>query len=313
MNLSVQFAGKVCPLQITVRSETTADYPAIARVNARAFDTSPSVALIPTLHRHRRRFDPELSLVAEVDGQIVGHVLFSPQTIRILGENVEAVNLSPLAVAPEYQQQGVGGALVEQGHAVASAKGYALSFLIGHPPYYPRFGYQQKAFGSASLKVATAGFAAGELETRPPTEADLPFLHDLWLHEEGSVDFAIDPGADLLEWFSPNPEIKTLVYLRAGEIVGYARVHRHKARYFLARDPDTAQQMAQQIGEQVELPLHPYSASAAALGVPEHSIWEAAMVCPFASSPFADYYSQVQADTHIQGRPIWGVEFDLSE
>src|SRR5687768_16502211 len=137
-------------LQINVRSETIADYAAIARVNARAFDPMPSVALIPTLHRHRRRFDPELSLVAEVDGQIVGHVLFSPQTIRILGENVETVNLSPLAVAPECQKQGVGGALVEQGHALAKAKGYPLSFLIGHPPYYPRFGYKTKAFGSAS-------------------------------------------------------------------------------------------------------------------------------------------------------------------
>lgn len=271
------------------------------------------VALIPTLHRHRCRFDPELSLVAEVGGQIVGHVLFSPQTIRILGENVETVNLSPLAVAPEYQKQGVGGALVEQGHAVAKAKGYALSFLIGHPPYYPRFGYQQKAFGSASLKVSTADFTGGDLETRSPTEAALPFLHDLWLHEEGNVDFAIDPSADLMEWLSPNPQITTQVYLRGGQVVGYARTHGDKAHYFLARDGETARQMAKQIGAEVELPLHPYSASASAFGTPEHSNWDAAMVCPFAPSPFEDYYSQVQAGAHIQGRPIWGVEFDLSE
>jgi predicted N-acetyltransferase YhbS len=302
-------------LQITVRSETIADYAAIARVNARAFDTSPMVALIPTLHRHRRRFDPDLSLVAEVDGQVVGHVLFSPQTIRILGQNVETVNLSPLAVAPEYQKQGVGGVLVEAGHAVARAKGYALSFLIGHPPYYPRFGYQQQAFGSASLKVETAGFPEADLEARPVTEADLALLHDLWLHEEGNVDFAIDPGVDWMEWVSPNPEIKTLVYTRGGQLAGYARVHGSKAHYFLARDTETARQMAWQIGQggKVQLPLHLYSASAAALGTPEHSVWDAAMVCPFASSPFEDYYSRVSAGARLPGRPIWGVEFDLSE
>jgi hypothetical protein len=153
------------------------------------------------------------------------------------------------------------------------------------------------------------------LETRPPTEADLPYLHDLWLHEEGAVDFAIDPGADLMEWLSPNPEIKTLVYLRASQIIGYARIHGHKVHYFLAGNGETARQMAKQIGDgaEVELPLHPYSASAYALGTPQHANWDAAMVCPFAPSPFEDYYSQVQAGRHIQGRPIWGVEFDLSE
>ncbi|MEP7291007.1 MAG: N-acetyltransferase [Chloroflexota bacterium] len=304
-----------------IRSETVADYAAIARVNARAFDTSPLVYTIVDLHRHRPRFDPELSLVAEVDGCVVGHVLFSPQTIRLLGENVDVVNLSPLAVAPEYQRQGVGGALVEEGHRVAKAKGYPLSFLIGHPPYYPRFGYLTRAFGSASVKVSTVDFAAGALETaletRSPSEADIPALRALWLHEEGNVDFSIDPGSELLDWISPNPEIKPLVYTRAGEIVGYTRISAHKLHYFLAREGETARQMVchlgQQIGTEVELPLHPSSASASALGTPETSLWDAAMVCTFAPSPLEEYYARVQAGTRLAGRPIWGVEFDLAE
>ncbi len=296
-----------------VRPETLTDYAAIARVNAAAFETTPLVATIVDLHRHRPLFDPELSLVAEVDGQIVGQVLFSPQTIRLLGENLHVVNLSPLAVAPAYQRQGVGAALVEEGHRVAKAKGYPLSFLVGHPPYYPRFGYQQMAYGFTEARVTTAEFDEGDLETRPPSEADLPALRALWLHEEGEVDFSIDPGGELLSWISPNPEIKALVYLRGGEVVGYARVNPHGARYFLARDAETARNMAKRIGAQPALPLHPYSASAAALGAPACNAIAPAMVCPFAPSVFEVYDARVRAGTRIPGRPIWGVEFDLAE
>ncbi len=297
---------------ITIRHETIADYAAIARVNARAFNPHVTVPWLVSLHRHRARFDPELSLVAEFDGQIVGHVLFSPQTIRLLGHDVEVVNLSPLAVDPEHQRTGIGSALVEEGHRIAHAKGYPLSFLIGHPPYYPRFGYRQRAFGASSLKISTQAFPPSALETRSLSEADLPALRVLWRHEEGRVDFAIDPGDAWLDWLSPNPAVKALVYTRAGEIVGYARVNGTKANYFLARDGETARQMAKQIGAEVELPLHPYSASAEALGDPVYSLWDAAMVCTFEPSPFDDYYAQVQSGQRIAGRPIWGVEFDIS-
>ena len=298
---------------IRIRPETLKDYPAIARVNARAFNPHVSVPLIVDLHRHRSRFDPDLSLVAEVDGQIVGHVLFSPQTIRLLDQNVEVVNLSPLAVAPEYQRTGVGRTLVTEGHRIAKAKGYPLSFLIGIPAYYPRFGYQQRAFGASSLKVSTQEFQERPLETRLPTEADLPALRDLWLREEGGVDFAIYPGDALLDWISPNPAIKSLVYTVGGVIFGYARVEaaKAKAHMFLARDDMAARAMARQIGAEVELPLHINSASAQALGESVYSLWDAAMVCTFAPSPFDEYFAQVQAGKRLAGRPLWGVEFEL--
>ncbi|MBI1256505.1 MAG: GNAT family N-acetyltransferase [Chloroflexi bacterium] len=298
---------------IKIRPETLSDYAAIARVNVRAFNPHVSVPLIVDLHRHRSRFDPELSLVAEVAGQIVGHVLFSPQTIRLMGQNVDVVNLSPLAVAPEHQRKGVGSALVTEGHRIAEAKGYPLSFLIGHPSYYPRFGYQQHAFGASSLKVSTSDFQERALETRLPTEADLPTLRDLWLHEEGDVDFAIYPGDDLLDWISPNPAIKSLVYTIGGVVFGYARVEpaKAKAHMFLARDQQAARAMARQIGEEVELPLHINSASAEALGETVYSLWDAAMVCTFAPSPFEAYFAQIQARKRAPGRPLWGVEFEL--
>lgn len=299
-------------MSIKIRPETAADYAAIARVNARAFVDERNVALIVDFHRHKPRFDPELSLVAEADGRVVGHVLFSPQTIRLLGQAVEVVNLSPLAVDPDYQGQGVGGMLVQEGNAVARAKGYPLSFLIGHTEYYPRFGYLRRAYGWSSLKATTVDFPTGDLEARALTEADIPALRELWRHEEGAVDFSIEPGGELLDWISPNPAVKALVYTRAGEIVGYARVEGARARYFLARDGETARQMARLIGAEVMLPLHPYSASAAVFGNAECSPAEPAMVCPFEPSPFDEYYAQVQAGKRIAGRPIWGVEFDLS-
>jgi predicted N-acetyltransferase YhbS len=296
---------------IKIRPENLKDYADIARVNARAFNPHVSVPLIVDLHRHRSRFDPELSLVAEVDGRIVGHVLFSAQTIRLLGQSVEVVNLSPLAVEPDTQKQGVGSALVEEGHRIAKAKGYPLSFLIGIPAYYPRFGYQQRAFGAAALKVSTTGFPQDSLETRLPIEEDIPVLRDLWLHEEGDVDFAIYPGDALLDWISPNPGIKSRVYTLVGEVVGYARVEGAKAHFFLARDDHVARQMAAMIGAEVELPLHLYSASTEGLGEPVYNLWDAAMVCTFQPSPFDEYYAQVQAGKRVAGRPLWGVEFEL--
>lgn len=297
-----------------IRPETPADYAGIARVNALAFADSPLVYTIVDLHRHRPRFDPELSLVAENEGEIVGHVLFSPQTIRLMGQDVDAVNLSPLAVAPGYQRQGVGAALVREGHRVAREKGYPFSFLVGHPPYYPRFGYLTYAYGGSWLKVNTANLPSGDLETRPPTENDIPALRALWRYEEGAVDFSIDPGGRLLDWISPNPEIKAQVYTQDGSVVGYARVSTHKIHYFLAADAETAQHMAKQMGQEIVLPLHPNSASAAALlGETNGSAFDAAMVCPLAPSPFEEYYALVQAGKCLAGRPIWGVEFDLAE
>ena len=243
---------------IKIRPETIADYAAIARVNARAFNPHVSVPLIVDLHRHRTRFDPELSLVAEVDGQIVGHVLFSPQTIRLMGQNVEVVNLSPLAVAPEYQRTGVGRALVEEGHRIAKAKGYPLSFLIGIPAYYPRFGYQQRAFGASSLEVSTQRISgARDLETRLPTEADLPALRDCGCTKKARSISAIYPGDALLDWLSPNPAIKALVYTTGRRSRSAMRGLKEQRRIcFWHAIIKWRGQMARQIGAEVELPLH---------------------------------------------------------
>lgn len=304
---------------IEIRPEQPADYAAIAAVHVRAFEHRASEALIVALHRQRRAFDPGLSLVAEADGRIVGHALFSPQTIRLLGADVPAVNLAPIAVDGAWQGAGIGGRLIRAGHAAAQGRGYALSFLLGHTSYYPRFGYRTHAYGASALTVPVAATAAGGLTPRTPTKADLPALRALWLHEEGAVDMAIAPGPDLLDWLSPNPAIETLVWADGEGLQGYTRVHRAepaKPRMFLARSHSAARQLAAALGArsgsaELALPLHPASASAGAFGAPAAAAWDAAMVCPLAPGPFDAYEAELRAGTRPAGRPLWPAAFDL--
>lgn len=84
-------------------------------------------------------FIPELSLVAEIEGKIVGHILFTQATV---GKDIVLV-LAPLSVLPEYQKQGIGTALIKEGHRVAEVLGYDYSLVLGNEKYYPKFGYIQ--------------------------------------------------------------------------------------------------------------------------------------------------------------------------
>lgn len=310
-------------MKTNIRPETVADYAAIARVHARAFVDDPLVALIVSYHRHRAAFDPELSLVAEVGGQVVGHVLFSPRTFRLLGEDILGLNLSPVGIDPQFQNQGIGGQLIRAGHDMARSKGYTLSVVLGHPTYYPRFGYTTRVYGSASLTISGSALPTPEnsqppLETRKVTEADISALQALWRREEGDVDFAIQPGEALLDWLSPNPSVAATVYLRDGVIVGYTRIHKMqplKPRYFLAADDGAARMMVSQLlngAAAIELPLHPYSASSRAFtGVVKCEAWDAGMACSLLPNPFDEFHLRLHNSERQPGRPIWPVEFDL--
>ena len=88
---------------------------------------------------------PLLSLVAEKDGELVGHILFT--TARLQPENKESSIriLAPLAVSSHVQGEGIGGALIREGLKQLAASGVDLVFVLGHPRYYPRFGFQTAA------------------------------------------------------------------------------------------------------------------------------------------------------------------------
>jgi predicted N-acetyltransferase YhbS len=302
-----------------IRPETIKDYPAIAALHLRAFGERPTEPLVVTLQRQSPAFDSELSLVAELEGRAIGHVLFLPHTVRLLGQDVRAVNLAPIAVDPAMQRQGIGGQLIAAGHALARDKGYAFSFLLGHTSYYPRHGYLTRAYGASSLALSTAGLPQPNLAARKPREADLAALRALWRRAEADVDFALDPGGELLDWLSPNPAIAATAYFDGEELAGYTRAHAgapSRPRVFLARDAAAARRMAAQIAAtvgagEVILPLHRASAGAQELGSAECTAWDAAMACPLRPSPFDQYYAEVQAGTRAPGRLIWPVAFDL--
>lgn len=123
-----------------VRPETVADHPAIDVVVSAAFGGDVEVELVRRI-RASDLYRPELALVAEIDGRIVGHVMVSGTTLaHDAGERTIAM-LSPLAVAPDVQRQGIGGALVRDVTDRAAAMGEPLVILEGGPRYYSRFGF----------------------------------------------------------------------------------------------------------------------------------------------------------------------------
>lgn len=293
---------------LTIRPEQPNDYAAIADLHAAAFDNRPDEAMMVALHRQRAVYDPDLALVAVDNGQVVGHALFSPYTIQILGQAVQAVLLGPIGVWPTKQRQGIGAQLMEAGHWIARDKGYQLAFLLGHPTYYPRFGYQTGVFGGSSVRVETP-YQTENLHVRPVEPRDVPALSALWRHEESGVDFAIVPSGTYYEWL--RFKVAAVVYERAGQVVGY----RCGESVFLAADAAAAQAMAVDMADgaaQITLPLHPYSASAAAFErQPTVAAWEAGMVLPLAHSPFDDYQLLRQKGERLAGRPSFPAGYFL--
>jgi putative acetyltransferase len=127
-------------LEVHIRPETEGDHLAIRDVNEQAFGRPTEADMVEKVRRSPG-FVPELSLVAEQDGQIVGHALFSEVTIEDEGVSWTVLALGPIAVRPEFQRQGIGGRMIREGMVRAAALGYRAVVLIGHPTYYPRFGF----------------------------------------------------------------------------------------------------------------------------------------------------------------------------
>jgi putative acetyltransferase len=123
---------------VLIRPETASDLDAIRRVNRAAFDSDAEANLVDAL---RDGGYVEVSLVAEVDGEIVGHILFTRLPIVTKVGTVDALSLAPMAVLPSHQRQGIGSRLVEAGLQACREKGYKIVVVLGHTEFYPRFGF----------------------------------------------------------------------------------------------------------------------------------------------------------------------------
>jgi putative acetyltransferase len=120
-----------------IRAEKETDQHAVYAVNVAAFDTPSEAILVDAL---RQQAHPVVSLVAEDDGEFVGHIMFSPVSLSGHPE-LKVMGLGPMAVAPGYQRKGIGSALVRAGIKRCGQLGFGAVVVLGHPEYYPRFGF----------------------------------------------------------------------------------------------------------------------------------------------------------------------------
>ena len=127
---------------VTIRPEETKDYPTVRKVNELAFEDSTEASLVEAL---RSEADPYISLVAVENGEVIGHIFFSPVSIENPGETGLALGLAPMAVKPFHQRQGVGSLLVTQGLKEGERLGAEIVVVLGHRNYYPRFGFRPAA------------------------------------------------------------------------------------------------------------------------------------------------------------------------
>ena len=146
-----------------IRAEEEEDYSQVHRVVELAFGQPDEARLVEAL---RQVAYPNISLVAVAGEQVVGHIFFSPVTIESDRSVFTAMGLAPLAVLPEYQNQGVGSLLVWEGLKECLRIGHNVIVVLGHPRYYPRFGFTTaKLKGiSSEYDVEDDHFMVAELE-----------------------------------------------------------------------------------------------------------------------------------------------------
>jgi putative acetyltransferase len=148
---------------ILTRPEQPALYAAIRAVHLAAFGRPDEADLVEALRAHED-FNPKLSLMGLYNGQVAGHILFTP--LRVEGsENARLMGLGPMGVLPDYQRQMVGSALVYEGLELLRRAKVAAVFVLGEPHYYKRFGFRPARDYGCSCKYDPAGehFMAQEL------------------------------------------------------------------------------------------------------------------------------------------------------
>ena len=191
-------------MSIKIRSERAGDEEAIDVVNCQAFRSRDEAYLVELVREIIPTFDRRLSITAWDADQMVGHALFTPANVRLLGETVTALAVGPVAVIPSRQKQGIGTAMLQHGHELGQREGFAFAFLNGHSSYYPRLGYRE-CFGFANVTIDMEKLppSARRLVPWPVRPGDVPWLIERYAAEWADVDFAWLRGSNLAEWTFP--------------------------------------------------------------------------------------------------------------
>ena len=136
----IKIRSRKVGIMILIRKEKTSDRQTIREINEFAFGQGEEADIVDAL---RQNCDELLSLVAVVGGHVVGHILFSPVTIEKSGQEFRGMGLAPMAVLPSHQGGGVGSALVRRGLGLLKEQNYPFVIVMGHPSFYPRFGFEK--------------------------------------------------------------------------------------------------------------------------------------------------------------------------
>jgi putative acetyltransferase len=143
-----------------IRPERPDDAPAVAALNREAFGGQDEVDLIERLRADRL---VAVSLVALEEASLAGHILFSDLAVALDGRPVRAVSLAPMCVRVDRQRQGIGSALVRAGLDAVREAGFRAVVVLGHPGFYPRFGFSADLAAKLASPFAGPAFMAIEL------------------------------------------------------------------------------------------------------------------------------------------------------
>jgi putative acetyltransferase len=167
---------------VAIRPESTDDHDAIRRVVAAAFQSDVEAELVARI-RSSPEYVAEMALVAEVDDSIVGHVMISHAALRHDAGERQISMLSPLAVVPDRQRQGIGTALVRAVLDVAETRGEPLVVLEGNPTYYGRLGFEHAVRYGIKIRLPEwAPPEAGQVMRLVSYKPDDPSLRGTVIH-----------------------------------------------------------------------------------------------------------------------------------
>lgn len=164
---------------LIIRNESVADHSAVYDVNQIAFNRVDEAEIVDAVRRLAR---PIVSLVAVLHDRVIGHILFSPVDVNSERKSPGAMALGPVAVLPDFQGQGIGTSLIKEGLERCGQLGQSVIFVLGHPDYYPRFGFRpassrglyfksrdfDRYFFVLELQADSADNLSGEVRYLPP-------------------------------------------------------------------------------------------------------------------------------------------------